>query len=73
MSEIPAAGINAGTVPELTDSKHRSSSSLDKDLETEKVHVTEEGEEPIGVIEKAEDVAIQVEQLPPFSYLSYWF
>lgn len=64
MSETPAADNNAGSLPELTASKSRSTSSIDKTLETEKVAVTEvdsEEDVDIGVIEKAEDVAIQVE------------
>jgi hypothetical protein len=69
MSETPAADNNAGSLPELTASKSRSTSSIDKTLETEKVAVTEvdsEEDVKIGVIENTEDVAIQVEQLPPF-------
>ncbi|KAJ7678482.1 OPT oligopeptide transporter [Mycena rosella] len=66
MSMSPAAEINAGTLPELTDSKSdsksRSTSSIEKDLETEKVQVisVDEDEEQVAVIEKAEDVAIQI-------------
>ncbi|KAJ7245016.1 OPT oligopeptide transporter protein-domain-containing protein [Mycena haematopus] len=64
MSATPTADVNAGALPELlTDSKSHSTGSIDKKLETdsEKADVTELGEEEdIGVIEKAEDVAIQI-------------
>lgn len=57
----PAAEIDTGTVPELTDSKSRSTSSIEKDLEKENISVVDdEDEEVLGVIEKAQDVAIQV-------------
>ncbi|KAJ7872830.1 hypothetical protein B0H14DRAFT_3131471, partial [Mycena olivaceomarginata] len=62
MSETPAADKNVGSLPELTASKSRSTSSIDKTLETEKVAVTEVDSEEdvnIGVIENTEDVAIQ--------------
>jgi hypothetical protein len=71
MSETPAADNNAGSLPELTASKSRSTSSIEKTMETEKVAVTEvdsEEDVDIGVIENAEDVAIQVEQLPRFYF-----
>jgi hypothetical protein len=69
MSETSAADNNVGSLPELTASKSRSTSSIDKTLETEKVVVTEVDSEEdvnIGVIENTDDVAIQVEQLPRF-------
>ncbi|KAJ6508507.1 OPT oligopeptide transporter [Mycena sanguinolenta] len=59
-----SATPTAGTLPEfLADSKSHSTGSIDKKLEldSEKVDVTEVGEEEeIGVIEKAEDVALQI-------------
>lgn len=57
-----AVEIEAGTVPELTDSKSHSTTSIDKNSEEEKVVVVdvEEDQENVAVIEKAEDVAIQV-------------
>ncbi|KAJ7625378.1 OPT oligopeptide transporter protein-domain-containing protein [Mycena polygramma] len=55
-----ALDINAGTVPDLTDSKSRSDSSIDKDIEPEKLDVIEAEEEHVAVIEKAEDVALQI-------------
>ncbi|KAJ7816982.1 OPT oligopeptide transporter [Mycena olivaceomarginata] len=63
MSETPAADNNAGSLPELTASKSRSTSSIEKTMETEKVAITEvdsEEDVDIGVIENAEDVAIQI-------------
>ncbi|KAJ7164028.1 OPT oligopeptide transporter [Mycena crocata] len=62
MSVFPAPEINAGTVPELPhgDSKSRSTSSIDKEKEKADVADVFEVEEEIGVIEKAEDVAIQI-------------
>jgi hypothetical protein len=66
---------HAGTLPELSDSKSHSTNSIDKDLGTEKVLVVDdpsEEEEVVDVIEKAEDVAIQVALLswPPGSIYS---
>ncbi|KAJ7771898.1 OPT superfamily oligopeptide transporter [Mycena olivaceomarginata] len=63
MSETPAADNNVDSLPELTASKSRSTSSINKTLETEKVVVTEVDSEEdvnIGVIENTEDVAIQI-------------
>ncbi|KAJ7784362.1 OPT oligopeptide transporter protein-domain-containing protein [Mycena metata] len=61
MSVSPAAEIDTGTVPVLTHSKSHTS-SIDKYVEKEAVHevAQDEDDESIGVIEKAEDVAIQI-------------
>lgn len=57
---MSAAEIDAA--PELTATKSRSTSSIEKHSEEEKVTVeyVDEEEENVAVIEKAEDVAIQV-------------
>ncbi|KAJ7510418.1 OPT oligopeptide transporter [Mycena galericulata] len=62
MSMSPTAETDAGTTPELTDFKSDSkASSIDKHLDHEKVAVVDvDDDENIGVIEKAEDVAIQI-------------
>ncbi|KAJ7470934.1 OPT oligopeptide transporter [Mycena latifolia] len=60
MSKSLAAEIDGSIVPVLTNSKSLSSSSAELDLEKEKVLVANEDEENVAVIEKAEDVAIQI-------------
>ncbi|KAJ7086088.1 OPT oligopeptide transporter [Mycena belliarum] len=62
MSASPATGVDAGTVPDLTDykSKSPSTNSIEKELEKETVYACNDDDEHVAVIEKAEDVAIQI-------------
>ncbi|KAJ7021594.1 OPT oligopeptide transporter [Mycena alexandri] len=73
MSVSPAAEINTGIVPVLTDSKSHSTSSIGKYVEKETVQevAEDEDDESIGVIEKAEDVAIQVSQQPRLPSITF--